>query len=111
MHCVRRLSSVSLLPRRNIDNIAAFVLSKGNLSTSLPWRFRGSTSGRFFLATDLDGVVRVGSSSTIRISATGNDFGGGSSVEPNREFMVGTFLSNWSLSYGLLIFLTFTLFF
>ena len=27
------------------------------------------------------------SSSTIRISATGNDFGGGSSVEPNREFM------------------------
>jgi len=68
-------------------------------------------SGRFFLATDLDGVVRVGSSSTIRISATGNDFGGGSSVEPNRELMARTFLANWTLDYGLPIFLTFTLFF
>ena len=68
-------------------------------------------SGRFFLATDLDGVVRVGSSSTIRISATGNDFGGGSSVEPNRELMARTFLANWTLDYGLSIFLTFTLFF
>ena len=68
-------------------------------------------SGRFFLATDLDGVVRVGSSSTIRISATGNDFGGGSSLEPNREFMARTFLANWTLHYGLSIFLTFTLFF
>src|SRR5258708_36697936 len=101
MHCVRRLSSVSLLPRRNIDNIAAFVLSKGNLSTSLPWRFRGSTSGRFFLATDLDGVVRVGSSSTTRISATGNDFGGGSSVEPNSELIARNFFVNWTLHYGL----------
>jgi hypothetical protein len=68
-------------------------------------------SGRFFLATDLDGVVRVGSSSTIRISATGNDFGGGSSVAPNRELMARTFLANWTLDYGLSIFLTFTLFF
>ena len=64
-------------------------------------------SGRFFLATDLDGVVRVGSSSTIRISATGNDFG----VEPSREFMARTFLANWTLHYGPSGFLTFTLFF
>jgi len=68
-------------------------------------------SGRFFLATDLNGVLRAGSSSTIRISATGNDFGGGSSVEPNRELMARTFLANWTLDYGLSIFLTFTLFF
>ena len=61
-------------------------------------------SGRVFLGTDLDGVLRAGSSSTI--SATGNDFG----VEPNREFMVRTFLANWTLHYGLSIFLTFTLF-
>ncbi len=62
-------------------------------------------SGRVFLATDLDGVVRAGSNSTIRISATGKDFG----VEPNREFMARTFLANWTLHYGLSIFLTFTL--
>jgi hypothetical protein len=68
-------------------------------------------SGRVFLATDLDGVVRAGSSSTIRISATGNDFGGGSSVEPNRELMARTLLANWTLHYGLSSFLTFTLFF
>jgi len=64
-----------------------------------------SALGRVFLATDLDGVLRAGSSSTI--SATGNDFG----VEPNREFMVRTFLANWTLHYGLSIFLTFTFFF
>src|SRR5258705_12993620 len=109
MHCVRRLSSVSLLPRRNIDNIAAFVLSKGNLSTSLPWRFRGSTSGRFFLATDLDGVVRVGSSSTIRISATGNDFGGDCKGEPNREFMAPSFLPHWAAFFGFPSFFPITL--
>jgi len=68
-------------------------------------------SSRFFLATDLDGVVRAGSSSTRRISATGNDFGGGSSVEPSREFMARTFLANWTLHYGPSGFLTFTLFF
>jgi len=64
-------------------------------------------SGRFFLATDLDGVVRAGSNSTVRISATGKDCG----VEPNRELMARTFLANWTLHCGLSIFLTFTLFF
>jgi hypothetical protein len=32
-------------------------------------------------------------------------------IEPNREFMARTFLANWTLHYGLSIFLTFTLFF
>ena len=41
----------------------------------------------------------------------GNDFGADGSVEPNREFMARTFLANWTLHYGLSIFLTFTLFF
>jgi hypothetical protein len=67
-------------------------------------------SGRFFLATDLNGGVRD-QTAPYEYRRLATISGGGSGVEPNRELMARTFLANWTLDYGLSIFLTFTLFF
>jgi hypothetical protein len=64
-----------------------------------------------FLDTDLDGVSVWDQTAPYADRRLETIFGGDGSVEPNREFMVRTFLANWTLPYGLSIFLTLTLFF